>query len=311
LFFFFFFFNDTATTEIYTLSLHDALPIYFTGGAFPTGTVSFAAGETSKTITVNVAGDSTVEPTENFTVTLSNPSAGTTIGTATATATILNDDSTTTGSLSTAFTSISTANGKATLNGTSGVGDKIWIYDGATWLGAATTGADGTWSFTVQAASGAVHNYGINATTLLGKMGVGTGRALLGGNGADALTGAGGNDVIAGGPGSDALTGNGGADTFLFTVMPNGAVDRITDLASGTDKLAFARSAFSALAPGELSTAAFVQAAAALTSEQRIIYNRATGLVSYDVDGSGGGAAIAVAQLNAGQVLRAQDIKVY
>src|SRR5574338_1538835 len=30
-FFFFFFFNDTATTEIYTLSLHDALPIL--GGA--------------------------------------------------------------------------------------------------------------------------------------------------------------------------------------------------------------------------------------------------------------------------------------
>src|SRR5256885_15588683 len=28
--FFFFFFNDTATTEIYTLSLHDALPIYGT-----------------------------------------------------------------------------------------------------------------------------------------------------------------------------------------------------------------------------------------------------------------------------------------
>src|SRR2546425_12228024 len=27
-FFLFFFFNDTATTEIYTLSLHDALPIY-------------------------------------------------------------------------------------------------------------------------------------------------------------------------------------------------------------------------------------------------------------------------------------------
>src|SRR3989442_5223751 len=29
LFFFFFFFNDTATTEIYTLSLHDALPIWY------------------------------------------------------------------------------------------------------------------------------------------------------------------------------------------------------------------------------------------------------------------------------------------
>src|SRR3712207_7713061 len=36
---FFFFFNDTATTEIYTLSLHDALPIWFqlVAGARPHG----------------------------------------------------------------------------------------------------------------------------------------------------------------------------------------------------------------------------------------------------------------------------------
>src|SRR2546429_7041981 len=33
MFLLFFFFNDTATTEIYTLSLHDALPI--SGGGFP------------------------------------------------------------------------------------------------------------------------------------------------------------------------------------------------------------------------------------------------------------------------------------
>src|SRR5690242_21728243 len=31
--FFLFFFNDTATTEIYTLSLHDALPIYTLGAS--------------------------------------------------------------------------------------------------------------------------------------------------------------------------------------------------------------------------------------------------------------------------------------
>src|SRR5438046_8421366 len=31
LLFFFFFFNDPATTEIYTLSLHDALPIFSLG----------------------------------------------------------------------------------------------------------------------------------------------------------------------------------------------------------------------------------------------------------------------------------------
>src|SRR5256884_7406150 len=35
LFFFFFFFNDTATTEIYTLSLHDALPISYTVSGEP------------------------------------------------------------------------------------------------------------------------------------------------------------------------------------------------------------------------------------------------------------------------------------
>src|SRR2546429_8378022 len=34
-FFFFFFFNDTATTEIYTLSLHDALPICMENGGWP------------------------------------------------------------------------------------------------------------------------------------------------------------------------------------------------------------------------------------------------------------------------------------
>src|SRR5712672_4607436 len=37
LFFFFFFFNDTATTEIYTLSLHDALPI-----SSPSGVLTIA-----------------------------------------------------------------------------------------------------------------------------------------------------------------------------------------------------------------------------------------------------------------------------
>src|SRR5258708_11778960 len=34
----FFFFNDTATTEIYTLSLHDALPISFSHVGSPFGT---------------------------------------------------------------------------------------------------------------------------------------------------------------------------------------------------------------------------------------------------------------------------------
>jgi hypothetical protein len=55
------------------------------------GTLTFAPGETSKTVTVNVTGDTTVEPDETFTVNLSN-AAGGTVGTAAATGTIQNDD---------------------------------------------------------------------------------------------------------------------------------------------------------------------------------------------------------------------------
>jgi CSLREA domain-containing protein len=63
----------------------------FVGGTLPSGTVTFNAGETTKTITVNVAGDTTVEPDEGFTVTLSNASNAQ-ITTGTATGTILNDE---------------------------------------------------------------------------------------------------------------------------------------------------------------------------------------------------------------------------
>jgi Ca2+-binding RTX toxin-like protein len=61
-------------------------------GTFPSGTVTFAANQTSKVITVNVRGDSTIEPDENFIVTLSNPTNGGVITTATATGTIQKDD---------------------------------------------------------------------------------------------------------------------------------------------------------------------------------------------------------------------------
>ena len=55
------------------------------------GTLSFADGEASKTITVPILDDAVYEGNESFTVTLSNPSSGT-IGTATATVTIVDND---------------------------------------------------------------------------------------------------------------------------------------------------------------------------------------------------------------------------
>ena len=64
----------------------------FSGSVLPSGNVSFAAGETSKTITVLVAGDTSVESDEGFTVTLSNAGVNTVINTATAAGLIVNDD---------------------------------------------------------------------------------------------------------------------------------------------------------------------------------------------------------------------------
>ncbi len=62
------------------------------GGALPSGTLTFAPGETSRSITVHVTGDTLVEPDETFSVTIAAASSGVTIGTAAATGTILNDD---------------------------------------------------------------------------------------------------------------------------------------------------------------------------------------------------------------------------
>jgi predicted extracellular nuclease len=57
-----------------------------------TGTVTFAPGQTSATITVAVAGDTAVEPGETFTVTLSDPTGEATLLDASGTGTISNDD---------------------------------------------------------------------------------------------------------------------------------------------------------------------------------------------------------------------------
>jgi len=55
------------------------------------GTVTFAAGETSKTINVAITGDSVVEANETFSIALSSAS-GATIAQGSATGTIVNDD---------------------------------------------------------------------------------------------------------------------------------------------------------------------------------------------------------------------------
>ncbi|WP_179468874.1 Calx-beta domain-containing protein [Mycolicibacterium vinylchloridicum] len=85
--------SDTAITLTYTTTNGSA-----TAGQDYTaasGTVTFAAGSVTQVINVSVIGDTAVEPTETFTVTLSAP-VGATIATASAVGTIAADDTATT-----------------------------------------------------------------------------------------------------------------------------------------------------------------------------------------------------------------------
>ena len=70
------------------------------------------------------------------------------------------------------FTGAVLADGQVTLSGRTGsAGDTLSIYDGYSWLGFATTGSDGRFTFTAAADPNAVHSYGANATDLAGNMG--------------------------------------------------------------------------------------------------------------------------------------------
>src|SRR3712207_7705498 len=61
-----FFFNDTATTEIYTLSLHDALPIYSVSASSPrsliSATIASAGPVTRASVQSGRAGSRTPQP---------------------------------------------------------------------------------------------------------------------------------------------------------------------------------------------------------------------------------------------------------
>ncbi len=64
----------------------------FQNAILPSGSVAFAAGETSKTITVWITGDVSIEKDEAFSVVLSNASGTSVISTATVTGLSVNDD---------------------------------------------------------------------------------------------------------------------------------------------------------------------------------------------------------------------------
>lgn len=126
-------------------------------------------------------------------------------------------------------------------------------------------------------------------------------------NGADTITGTSGANVFHGGLGSDTLKGGAGADSFYFdTAIGKGDVDQILNFSVKQDSIYLDRNIFSAIKSLDtLSASAFVTGTSAKDADTRIIYDRATGNVFYDADGTGAGAAVLFAHVTSDQALTA------
>ena len=138
---------------------------------------------------------------------------------------------------------------------------------------------------------------------------------VIGGAGLDRLDGGAGNDTLNGGIGSDILTGGLGTDFFVFNAaLAAGGVDQITDFSVVDDTIRLENTGiFTALlTTGTLNAANFVvnDTGTAVDPNDFVIYNRLTGALMYDADGSGPGAAQQFATLASGLTLTNLDFVV-
>ena len=162
-------------------------------------------------------------------------------------------------------------------------------------------------TFNLDASAGArfVENLLLTGTANLN----GTGNAL-----ANRLTGNAGNNTLNGGLGRDTMIGGAGNDTFVFnTALGAGNVDRITDFSVPDDSLRLNDAVFVGLATGDLAATAFAanRTGRATDALDRIIYERDTGRLYFDADGSGEGARVHFATLSAGLTLTSADFFVF
>ncbi len=141
----------------------------------------------------------------------------------------------------------------------------------------------------------------------------GTGNINGTGNGlANTLTGNAGANSLNGLAGNDTLVGGKGADKFVFTSVLNASsnVDAIKDFNTTADHLTLENGIFKGLAAGKLAASAFHIGTSAGDLNDHIIYNAATGALSYDADGKGGLAQVKFAQLATHLALNAGDFLV-
>jgi serralysin len=155
---------------------------------------------------------------------------------------------------------------------------------------------------------------------------------LFGFGGNDRLYGFSGDDFLVGGKGKDVLHGGKGRDTFVFDVRPSSKnADKIADFSHKQhDRIAlggkfYKNIPFNHDADGspiveddqtlgdfaKIDASSFQLGRVALEEDDRILYDRASGILAYDPDGTGAHAPILIAKLKAGAALYWSDIIVY
>lgn len=134
---------------------------------------------------------------------------------------------------------------------------------------------------------------------------------LTGNNYANTIRGGAGNDTLDGGYNYDVLQGGAGADTFAFsTSLGIYNVDRVVDFSSVEgDTVQLSKRAFGALSPGVLQESQFkdITGGAAVDASDRILYDRDSGRLFYDADGSGAAVATHFATLDNHALITSND----
>ncbi|MET0528333.1 MAG: cadherin domain-containing protein, partial [Microvirga sp.] len=124
---------------------------------------------------------------------------------------------------------------------------------------------------------------------------------LVGGVGRDTIQGGAGSDTLEGGRGHDVLIGGTGRDKFVFDTEPSRArnMDRILDFSVKDDTIQLDNSIFWKLGArtGVLRKSYFTIGAEAKDRNDYILYDKKTGYLRYDVDGSGERDAVVIAKL--------------
>jgi Ca2+-binding RTX toxin-like protein len=137
-----------------------------------------------------------------------------------------------------------------------------------------------------------------------------SGVTLTGNEFNNTLIGGSGNDTLYGDAGNDTLIGGAGNDTFAFdSALGLSNVDTVADFNDSTDTIQLDHTVFSGLALGQLSAAEFAIGAATGSGPQ-IVYDQASGALSYDANGAAAGGSTQFATLSGAPTLSTSHINV-